>query len=78
MWKTEKFAKFSSITLDNLVVATKTVQFRKNLPKEKIWLMYQSWIILQDWLLLDMFGPVPEGFIILTREIVSVATWQKI
>ena len=63
MRKTEKFAKFSSIILDNLVVAAKTLQFWKNLPKEKTWLMYQSWIILQDWVLLDMFRPVPEGFI---------------
>ena len=63
MRKTEKFAKFSSVILDNLVVASKMMQFWNNLPKEKTSLMYQSWPILQDWVLLDMFRPVPEGLI---------------
>ena len=62
MWKTEKFAKYSSTILDNLVVAAKMEQFPKILPKEKTWLMYQSWPILQDWALLDMFRQVPTCF----------------
>ena len=68
MRKTEKFAKFSSIILDNLVVAAKTVQYWKNLPKEKTWLMYQSWILLQDWVLLDMFRPVPTSLFEIWKE----------